>query len=59
VQAYDFSPATHATEALRKIMIFGGGLDAIVYELVMLIVLSMVILVGGIVLYQRLQLRNV
>jgi len=58
VQAYDFSPATHATEAMRKVMIFGDGPIAIVYELVMLILLSTVILVGGIVLYRRLQLKN-
>ena len=59
VQAYDFSPATHASEALRKVMIFGDGPAAIIYELVMLVVLSGVILVGGIMLYQRLQLRKV
>ncbi len=59
VQAYDFSPATHATEALRKVMIFGDGPTTIGYELVMLAVLSMVILMGGIVLYRRLQLKNV
>jgi ABC-2 type transport system permease protein len=59
VQAYDFSPATHATEALRKVMIFGDGPAAIGYELVMLVVLSVVILVGGIMLYQKLQLRKI
>jgi ABC-2 type transport system permease protein len=59
VQAYDFSPATHATEALRRVMIFGDGLPAIGYELVMLSVLSAVILAGGIVMYQRLQLKKV
>ena len=59
VQVYDFSPATHATEALRKVMIFGDGPAAITYELAMLTILSVVILVGGIVLYQRLQLRKV
>jgi ABC-2 type transport system permease protein len=59
VQAYDFSPATHATEALRRVMIFGDGLPAIGYELAMLTALSGMILAGGILLYQRLQLKKV
>jgi ABC-2 type transport system permease protein len=59
IQAYDIIPATHATEAIRRVLVFGDGLGAIGYELVMMSVLSLIILGVGIVLYQRLQLRKV
>jgi ABC-2 type transport system permease protein len=59
IEAYDILPATHATAAMRKVLIFGDGLAGIGYELVMMTVLSVIILIAGIVVYQRLQLRKV
>ena len=52
-------PTTHAVEALRRVMIYGDGPQAIGYELFGLAVLSGLYLACGIFLYQRLQLRRV
>jgi ABC-2 type transport system permease protein len=59
IEAYDFMPTTHAVEALRRVMIYGDGPQAIGYELLGLVVLSGLYLACGIFLYQRLQLRRV
>ncbi|MBN1992453.1 MAG: ABC transporter permease [Anaerolineae bacterium] len=58
IEAYDILPATHTAAAMRKVLIFGDGLADIGYELVMMTVLSALILIVGIVMYQRLQLRK-
>jgi len=59
VELYDFMPTTHAVEALRRVMIYGDGPQAIGYELLGLVVLSGLYLASGIFLYRRLQLRRV
>ena len=56
IQIYDLLPPAHAAEALRRVLIFGDGIQAIGYELLGLITLSCLILAGGIALYQRLKL---
>ena len=58
IQAYDLLPATHATEALRHVLIFGEGVGAIAYELVGLTVLSTITLAVGIWLYHRFKMRK-
>jgi ABC-2 type transport system permease protein len=58
IQIYDLLPATHASEAMRRVMVFGDGPGEIAYELVALALLSLVILAVGVVLYDRLQMRR-
>jgi ABC-2 type transport system permease protein len=58
VQLYDFLPATHASEALRRVTIFGEGLTDITYELTMLVILSIILLAAGVLLYQRRRLSK-
>ena len=59
VELVDFMPTTHAAEAMRRVMIYGDGPQAIGYELSGLVVLSGLYLASGIFLYRRLQLRRV
>jgi ABC-2 type transport system permease protein len=58
VQVYDLLPTTHAAEAMRRVLVLGEGMGAIGYEVGAIIVLSIVILVVGMALYQRMQLRT-
>ena len=58
IQVYDFSPATHAADAMRRVLSLGDGLTAIWYELTMLTLLSLILLAVGVALYQRLKLRG-
>jgi ABC-2 type transport system permease protein len=59
IQAYDLLPATHAAEAMRRVLIFGEGPRDIAYELVAMTLLSLILLAVGVVLYQRLRMRTV
>ncbi len=59
IEAYDFMPTTHAVEALRRVMIYGDGPQAIGYELLGLVALSGLYLACGIFLYRHLQLRRI
>ncbi len=56
IQLYDLLPPAHAGEALRQVLIFGEGLDAIGFEITALTVVSAGFLMAGVMLYQRLQL---
>jgi ABC-2 type transport system permease protein len=58
IQVYDLLPATHASEALRRVLIFGEGMSEIAYELGGLTFLSVALLALGVVLYQRLKMTN-
>ena len=58
IELYDLLPTTHATEAMRQVLIFGAGPGKIAYELVMMTVLSLIILALGVVLYQKLRLQR-
>jgi ABC-2 type transport system permease protein len=59
VELVDFMPTTHAVEALRRVMIYGDGPQAIGYELLGLMALSGLYLAFGIFLYRHLQLQRV
>jgi ABC-2 type transport system permease protein len=59
IQLYDLSPFTHATEAMRRVLVAGDGVESLGYELAGLTLLSIVIFGLGIGLYERLQLRRV
>jgi ABC-2 type transport system permease protein len=58
VELYDLLPATHASEAMRRVLIFGEGAADITYELIMMAVLSLILLGIGVVLYQRMRLTT-
>ncbi|MCP5096296.1 MAG: ABC transporter permease, partial [Chloroflexi bacterium] len=49
----DLIPAAHAAEALRRVLVFGDGVQAIAYELMMLTLLSILLLLIGMGLYQK------
>ncbi len=58
IQAYDILPTAHAAEAMRRVLVFGEGLSAIVYPLMGLAVLSAITLAGGVMLYQKMRLER-
>jgi ABC-2 type transport system permease protein len=55
---YDILPPTHAVVALNKVLTLGAGLDEVVYELVMLAVLSILYFAAGVWLFKRYHLRS-
>lgn len=57
VQLWDVLPTTHASEALRKVMIHGQGVWQLGYELGALVLLCGLTLGAGVLLFQRLRLR--
>jgi ABC-2 type transport system permease protein len=59
VQIYDILPPAHATEALRRVLVLGDGLAAVAYHLITLAILSSILVLMGVVLYQRRRLRTV
>ena len=58
LSTFNLLPTTHAAEAMRRVLVLGEGVDAIGYEVGAIIVLSIGILVVGMALYQRMQLRT-
>jgi ABC-2 type transport system permease protein len=53
VQVYDIFPSAHATQAMIRVLLYGDGLSSLVYECVMLVILSAAYLGAGVWLYQR------
>jgi len=53
----DFLPPRHAVIALNKILTLGSGLDEVAYELVALVVLSVLYFAAGTWIFQRRHLR--
>ena len=58
IELYDLLPPTSATEAMRRVLFLGDGAGDIIQELATLTILSVITLVVGVVLYQRLQMRK-
>ena len=58
IQPYDIMPSTHAARAMSKVVLYGQGINNLGYELTMMVLLSVVILVVGIWLYQHNVLRK-
>jgi len=58
VQPSDIMPSTHAARAMSKVVLYGQGINTLGYEMVMMVLLSVVLLVIGIWLYQRNVLRK-
>ncbi|MGB2964870.1 MAG: ABC transporter permease [Anaerolineales bacterium] len=57
ISIYDILPPTHAVVALNKILTLGSGLGDVLYEIISLLVLSLVYYLIGIWLFQRRHLR--
>jgi ABC-2 type transport system permease protein len=57
ISLFDVLPTRHAAEALRRILVLGAGPGDVVYQVVMLAVLSVLTLLVGTALYRRLRLR--
>jgi ABC-2 type transport system permease protein len=58
VDLYHLLPTTHAAEAMRQVLVFGADIREITYELGMMTVLSALLLLIGVRLYQRMRLRG-
>ena len=50
---FDLLPSTHASVAMRKVLVYGSGVGEILFELSALALLSAVLLAAGILVYQR------
>lgn len=50
---FDFLPATHAVNALNGIFIHGASIGDIAYELVFILILSVLVYIAGISLFRR------
>lgn len=57
VLIYDVLPWTHVLNALRSVLIFGGGWDSISYQVGWIIVLTAVIFTAGVFLFSWTRLR--
>ena len=57
VSIYDVIPPTHAVVALNKVLTLGSGINGVWYEIISLIILSLVYYGIGIWIFQRRQLR--
>ena len=57
ISIYDILPPTHAVVALNKILTLGSGLGDVLYEIISLLVLSLVYFLIGIWFFQRRHLR--
>ena len=57
ISLYDVLPPTHAVMALNKILTLGSGLSDVLYELVSLLILSLLYYLLGIWLFHRRHLR--
>jgi len=58
IQLYDLLPTAHAAEALRQILIYGEGFKDLAYEFGGLSILSVVIFIIGVGLYQQVKIRR-
>ena len=53
---YDLLPWTHTLNALREVLIFGAGLNAVSYEVYMSAILTLVLFVIGVFLFSKTRL---
>jgi len=57
ISLYDLLPPTHAVLALNKILTLGAGLADVLYEIISLLVLSLLYYLIGVLIFQRRHLR--
>ena len=58
-EIYDILPWTHAAEALRTLLIFGGGIGEIAFDLIALVLLTILVFAIGVFFFQRNRLRAI
>lgn len=58
LSAYDLLPPSHATEALRRILVHGAGLRDVAFEVSALATLSALLFAAGVLLYRRMRLQE-
>ena len=58
LKIYDLLPPTHAVNALNKVFTMGAGLGEVAFELIALILLSILYFGAGVWLFQRMHLRR-
>jgi ABC-2 type transport system permease protein len=56
-QIYDILPWTQAIYALRSILVFGTGIEAVTYNIVMIIITTTILFIVGIIAFSRTRLR--
>jgi len=56
-QAYDVLPWTHTVNALRSVLTFGCGLGDVVYDIMMMAVLTVILFVLGVICFSKTKLR--
>ncbi|NOR77396.1 MAG: ABC transporter permease [Methanophagales archaeon] len=56
-QAYDVLPWTHTVNALRSVLTFGSGLGDVVYDITMMIILTVILFVLGVICFSKTRLR--
>ena len=57
ISLYDLLPPTHAVLALNKILTLGAGIADVLYEIISLLVLSLLYYLIGVLIFQRRHLR--
>lgn len=56
-QAYDVLPWTHTVNALRTVLTFGGSFGDVVYDIAMMVVLTVILFVLGVICFSKTRLR--
>lgn len=56
-QIYELIPWTHTLDALRGVLLYGEGLNAVAYQIELSLVLTVILFIIGVVLYSRTRLR--
>ena len=56
-QVYDVLPWTHTVNALRSVLTFGSGLGDVVYDITMMIILTVILFVLGVICFSKTRLR--
>jgi ABC-2 type transport system permease protein len=58
ISLWDFLPPTHAVVALNKVLTFGAGITDVVYELVALVILSLLYFALGVWVFGRTHMKS-
>ena len=57
VQVYDVLPWTHTVNALRSVLTFGGSFGDVVYDITIMIILTVILFVLGVICFSKTRLR--
>ena len=56
-QVYDILPWTHTVNALRSVLTFGGSFGDVVYDITMMIILTVILFVLGVICFSKTRLK--